>query len=176
MQDLNWIKESGKDPSAFAGLYNKYFRQIYLFVLKRIDDQDISDDITSQVFMKAMLNLHKYEFKGLPFSAWLYRIASNEVNYYFRKSGKMRCISIEDAGLNRLMDEISENDNSDSEENLLKAFQNLSQEEIQILELRFFENNSFKEVGYILNITENNAKVKTYRALDKLKKKMMNDK
>jgi RNA polymerase sigma-70 factor, ECF subfamily len=166
------IRKAQADPNRFAPLYDKYYKQIFLFAYRRVDDEDIAADLTSQVFMKAILNLQKYEFKGVPFSAWLYRISANEINQFFRTSKKTRSISIEDSGLERLKQEIEELDDDEQEkENLLMECMNcLSKDEIQYLELRFFEDHSFKEIGYMLSITENNAKVKTYRILDKMRK------
>jgi RNA polymerase sigma-70 factor (ECF subfamily) len=170
--ELEIIEKAKADPNRFTPLYNKYYKQIFLFVYRRSDDEDIAADITSQVFLKAILHLPKYEFKGVPFSAWLYRIASNEINQFFRSSRASRAISMEDAGIERLQEELSDDDsdNKEKEQLLLESMNHLTKEEIQYLELRFFEDRSFKEVGYILKITENNAKVKTYRILDKIKK------
>lgn len=170
--ELLIIRKAQSDPNRFAPLYDKYYKQIFLFIYRRADDEEISADLTSQVFMKAIINLPKYEFKGVPFSAWLYRIASNEVNQHFRKHKTTRAISIEDSGIDRLAHELSELDEDAAikEQVLTEGLQHLSKDEIQYIELRFFEDHSFKEIGFILNITENNAKVKTYRILDKIRK------
>jgi RNA polymerase sigma-70 factor, ECF subfamily len=169
--ELAIIAKAKTDPNRFSALYEKYYKQIFLFVYRRIDDEDLSADLTSQVFLKAILNLPKYEYKGVPFSAWLYRIASNEVNQHFRQTKLTRVISIEEDGLSRLVGELSEETEERDQEDIIMASLNyLTKEEVQYLELRFFENKSFREIGYILLITENNAKVKTYRIIDKIKK------
>jgi len=170
--ELLIIRKAQSDPNRFAPLYDKYYKQIFLFIYRRADNEETSADLTSQVFMKAIINLPKYEFKGVPFSAWLYRIASNEVNQHFRKNKTTRVISLEDSGIDRLAQELSEldDDTTIKEQVLTEGLQNLSKDEIQYIELRFFEDHSFKEIGFILNITENNAKVKTYRILDKIRK------
>ena len=89
--EKNWNEEevltlSRTDPEAFKSIYTKYFKKIFLFVLHRIGEKQISADITQQVFLKALMGLSKFQFKGLPFSAWLYRIAINECNDFFRKT------------------------------------------------------------------------------------------
>jgi RNA polymerase sigma-70 factor, ECF subfamily len=169
-QELRYIEKAKSNPEDFAPLYEKYYRQIFLFIYKRTDDEDISGDLVSQVFMKALLHIKKYEFRGLPFSAWLYRIASNEINMHIRAKKLERAIHIENVGLERLTEEVESEPDLEKENLVMETFNELSTDEIQYLELRFFENKSFKEVGYILNVTENNAKVKTYRILDKIKK------
>jgi RNA polymerase sigma-70 factor (ECF subfamily) len=170
--ELQLIRRAQSDPNRFAPLYDKYYKQIFLFIYRRADDQELSADLTSQVFLKAITNLPKYEFKGVPFSAWLYRIASNEVNQHFRKHKSERSVSIEDAGLERLIQEITgiDEETQMKEKILMDGIQQLSQEDLQFIELRFFEDRSFRDIGFILNTTENNAKVKTYRILDKIRK------
>jgi RNA polymerase sigma-70 factor, ECF subfamily len=82
------IKRSQTDPEAFKPLYEKYFKKIFLFVLRRVGEKEIARDITQQVFLKALNSIRKFQLRGLPFSAWLFRIAINECNDYFRKSKK----------------------------------------------------------------------------------------
>ncbi|HEY8399690.1 MAG TPA: sigma-70 family RNA polymerase sigma factor [Cytophagaceae bacterium] len=173
--ELDLIRKAQNNPKYFAPVYDKYYKAIFLFIYRRTDDEDLTADLTSQVFMKALVNLAKYQFKGLPFSSWLYRIAANEVNMHFRKHQSSRAISIEDEGLARLLSELHENpmehtEAMDVEELITESLGSLEEEDLQFLELRFFEGRSFKEVAYITGITENNAKVKTYRILDKIKK------
>ena len=171
-QEALYIERARKDPERFAPLYDKYYKAIFLFIYRRTDQEELTADLTSQVFLKAIVNLPKYQFKGLPFSAWLFRIAINEVNLFFRSKKNIMAISLEDAGIERLREELDES-RQHSEENerlLAQSFTFLEQEELQLLELRFFEDRAFKEVAYLVGITENNAKVKTYRVLDKLKR------
>ena len=129
-------------------------------------------DLCSQVFLKAMQNLHKYEFKGVPFSAWLFRIASNEIAQHFRKINKNRVITLEENNTKDLEDEFEDKADLEINIKILKAvIQDLKPAEVELLELRFFEKRPFKEVAQILDITENNAKVKIYRLLQKMKKR-----
>ncbi len=166
------IKRAQTDPACFGPLYDSYYKPVFLFVYRRTDDEDLTADLTSQVFLKAITYLPKYEHKGLPFSAWLFRIAVNEVNMFFRKHKNRRSLSIEDESLERMAEEIGETDKEEKIELLLKGIQELDEEDVQYIELRFFEDRSFKEIADIMNITENNAKVRTYRILDKIKKRI----
>ncbi len=172
LQELQIIEEAKKNPQKFGMLYEKYYKGIFIFIYKRIDDEMLSEDLCSQVFMKAMANLHKYKYKGVPFSAWLFRIAINEVNLYFRKNKNQRAISLEDAGIYRLGEEMSfsKSDEEEKIESIVECLNHLSKKEVELLELRFFENRAFKEIAYILNISENTAKVRSHRLIDKMKK------
>ena len=141
-------------------------------MLKRVNDETFAADVTSQVFLKTMLNLKKYRFKGLPFSAWLYRIAINEVNQFFRDTKNQRAVSMESSQLADIMEEVEESSDDTGMQRMLATLDSLSPDEIQMVELRYFERMPFKEIALIYNITENNAKVRMYRILGKMKKKM----
>lgn len=164
------IQKAQADPACFGPLYDSYYKPVFLFVYRRTDDEDLTADLTSQVFLKALTYLPRYQHKGLPFSAWLFRIAVNEINMFFRKHKNRRSLSIEDESLDRLAEEIGEGEQEEKITLLLTGIQQLALEDVQYIELRFFEDRSFKEIGDIMNITENNAKVRTYRILDKIKK------
>ncbi|MDH5366894.1 MAG: sigma-70 family RNA polymerase sigma factor [Cyclobacteriaceae bacterium] len=165
------ISAAQDNPKAFKKLYERYYGAIFGFVFKRINDKDSTADITQQVFLNALTNIKKYKHKGVPFSAYLYRIAINECNGFFRKMNNTRYLVVDEECKNSLIDELIPSDDHDVKMNqLIELLKKLDVKEIQLLELRFFENHPFKEVGYILNISENLAKVKTYRLLSKMKK------
>lgn len=165
------VLKAQADPEAFRPLYEKYFRQIFLFVLHRVGDKQLAADITSQAFLKALLHLRAFRFRGLPFSAWLFRIALNECNDHFRKNRRYRVVTIEDHIVDNLYDEMTGNACEEELRQQLPAIlQKLSVEELELIELRFFEQRPFKEVADIIGITETYAKVKVYRALQKMKK------
>jgi RNA polymerase sigma-70 factor (ECF subfamily) len=164
------ILASQADPKAFEPLYEKYFKRIFLFIHHRINDKAITADITSQTFLKALLNLHTFKFKGLPFSAWLFRIAINECNEFYRKNSRTRLVTIDEHAMNNLYDGLVADSRFDSlEQRLPEILQKLSIEELHLIDLRFFEQRSFKEVGQIMGITETFAKVKLYRTLEKMR-------
>lgn len=166
------IQKAQKDLASFAPLYEKYYKSIFLFIHRRIAEDTLTADLTALVFSKALYNLHKYQFKGVPFSAWLYRIALNEIQGYYRKSKKERIVSFTTDTLLILSKDIHEEEKileEEREEKLFESLQKLSQEEMEYIELRFFEGRSFKEIAYIRQVTENNAKVKTYRIIERLR-------
>ncbi|MBI3511373.1 MAG: sigma-70 family RNA polymerase sigma factor [Bacteroidetes bacterium] len=164
------VEEAKKEPSRFQALYNKYYERIFLFVWQRMDDKEAAHDVTSNVFLKAMLNLHKYEFKGVPFASWLYRIAKSEVYTVFRQQQAQRTVNIETVLLGDMAEEMEEDKYGAYIGILKEAVLELEEEDMQFIEMRFFEKRAFKEIAEIFGITENNAKVKTYRILEKLKK------
>ncbi|MCW3071207.1 MAG: sigma-70 family polymerase sigma factor [Bacteroidetes bacterium] len=162
------IERSKTDPNCFEPLYAKYYELLLKFVYKRVEAFDDSKEIVSIVFTKALVNISKYKDRGFPFSSWLYRIAINEINQFYRNSKKMRVISLDEKGIQNIASETSA-EKAEMISNLRQALRYLSEEEFLLIELRFFEERPFLEVAFILGITENNAKVKTYRTLDKLR-------
>ena len=166
------IQAAQREPAKFRTLYKRYYEPIYRFIFRRTSSEDLAADICSQVFLKAMQRLDKYQFKGVPFSAWLYRIASNEVAQHFRQVQKNRVVSIEDTNLSDMMDEMDEISSEVHRDQLILLLDDLKEIDLQLIEMRFFEQRPFKEIADILNITESNAKVKTYRILERLRKKL----
>ncbi len=167
------VKAAQQNTKAFEKLYERHYGLIFGFVLKRVNDKDTTADITQQVFVKALTSIKKYTYTGLPYSAYLYRIATNECNIFFRANSKKRFVVLDEEFSEGLIDQLGIEDTySSNMEKLKSTFQQLKAQEIQLIELRFFEMKSFKEVGYIMNISENLAKVKTYRLLSKMKKIM----
>ena len=136
--DFALVEAAKKNPAHFAPLYDKYFEQIFIYIIKKTQNEELTGDLTSQVFLKAILNISKYEDRGYPFSSWLYKIASNEVNLHFRKTNKTNEVEIKE-------------------------------KDMHLIELRYFEGLSFKEIGDILQISHGAAKIKLYRSLEKLK-------
>jgi len=167
------VEAAKKDPAKFAPLYEKCYEQIFRYIYQRSDDKEQAFDATQQVFIKAMESLYKYEFRGVPFASWLYRIASNEVNNLYRAQNAKRTVNIDSVGVYGMMEEMEETKIDKYHDMIVTIISDeLPEEELQLIEMRFFEKRSFKEIGEILNITENYAKVKTYRILEKLKKVM----
>jgi len=163
------IERAKLNPAHFAPLYKKYHEVIFRYIFKRVDEEETAYDITSCVFIKAITNLPKYEYRGIPFSSWLFRIAKSELYQSFRDKKAQRTVSIDSMQLGRVMEEFQIDESEHKRKVLLKILPMLKDNQLQLIEMRFFEKRSFKEIGEILDLTENNAKVKTFRALLKLK-------
>jgi RNA polymerase sigma-70 factor (ECF subfamily) len=164
-----------KNPARFSSLYTRYYERIFRFAYQRTADEEISADLSSQTFLKAYENIGKYKHRGVPFSAWLYTIALNEVNQYFRKTNKNRVVTIEENYVNNIKYELDNKEELEINIAMLgKVIQMLKPDELILIELRYFEERPFKEVGDILGITETNAKVKVHRLIQKMKE-LFND-
>ena len=167
--DFALVEAAKKNPAHFAPLYDKYFEQIFIYIIKKTQNEELTGDLTSQVFLKAILNISKYEDRGYPFSSWLYKIASNEVNLHFRKTNKTNEVEIKEKDVINLLDDIKSDNTIDLQDKLIQAMSSLKEKDMHLIELRYFEGLSFKEMGDILQISHGAAKIKLYRSLDKLK-------
>lgn len=166
------IQAAQRDPALFRPLYTRYYEPVFRFVFRRTADEELTADICSQVFLKAIQRLSEYSFRGVPFSAWLFRIASNEVAQFYRHQQKNRVVSAEESQIGDVAEEIEGEDNEALRAQLLVALDELKPGDMELIEMRFFEQRSFKEIADITGMTESNAKVKTYRILERLKKRL----
>ena len=170
-EELTLIEKAKMNPQFFAPIYSKYYDSIFRYIYKRVDEQEAAFDITSNVFTKALAALNKFEFRGVPFSSWLFRIAKSELYQSFRDKKASRTVNIDMVTIVQIVDDFCDDQSETNRQKLLQSLKLLKENELKLIEMRFFEKRSFREIGEILDLTENNAKVKTFRALIKLKKK-----
>ncbi len=168
-EELRWIEAAKLNPEQFRPLYEKYYKAIFSYLYQRMNSKDTAFDTTSQVFLKALTNLKTYEFRGVPFSSWLYRIAHNEMVQVFRKQKEQRVVNADINDLKFICEENKEVFFEEYIPALKKLIGKLNEKELQMVEMRYFEKRPFKEIAEILDITEINAKVRMYRIIEKLK-------
>ena len=119
--------------------------------------------------MQASGGLKNYKYTGIPFGAWLHRIASNEVKKHYRNKGIRKVFSLEESQVKELISAEEEDDLEGKLRQLVDFLKELDEEELMVVELRFFEEKGFKEIAYILDMKESAVKMRTYRTLDKLR-------
>ncbi len=172
MSEEEQILAAQKDSKNFRFLYEANYEAIFRFLYRKVNDEALAADLTAQTFIKALTNIHKFEYKGVPFSAWLYRIASNEFLKYYKKEKQMPVYSLEEETAKKLTnfsEELADERQQERINQLTKVLEKLPTKDMQMIELRFFEDKSFKEIGFILETTESAAKMRTYRILEKIK-------
>lgn len=158
------------NPDAFTDLYNHYFPKVYAFVMRRTGHQQIAEDLTSQIFLKAFAKLPKFNITSAPFGAWLFRIATNTVTDHYRKSSTNKEFSAEvlpeKIDLSQDADElIIENE---AKELVLSLVAKLPKKDQEIIQLRFLAELGVKEISAIVELSPNVVSVRIYRALKKL--------
>lgn len=173
MIESDEIRAAQKDLAKFSILYDRYYVQIFRFIYKRTDSEEIAADLAQQVFLKAMKNLKSYSFRGLPFSSWLFRIARNELFMEMRSSRVKRTVYVQTEQLIQVAEEAGVEDKEEQIAILTKVLQNLESDELELIEMRYFENRPYQEIAEILNISEGNAKVRLHRVIQKMKSKLI---
>lgn len=161
------------DAEAFGRIYDGYVERIYRFVFFRVDDQQTAEDITSQVFLKAWSNLDRFEFTRTPYIAWLYTIAHNTVIDHYRT--RKITTALEDV-------QLSQPDDAEAVENQIDltvemktikvAMQNLTDDQQQVLHLRFIEGMSNTEIAQQLGKREGAIRALQMRGLQALAKQL----
>lgn len=167
------VEQAKKDPACFTELYDRYFEAIYRYVYRRVNSPETAEDLVSQTFFDALSHLKSYEFKGYPFSAWLYKIAHNNVLKWYRSNSRYQKVDLDNI-VELRSDEDVVNDLSIKNERGEVTFylEQLDYEDRELIRLKYFEEVSNIEIGQIMGVTANNVGVKLYRALKKLKQLM----
>lgn len=161
------IEKARENPAAFQPLYDQYYEPIFRFIYARIADEEEAADLCSAVFLKALQHLKTYEHKGFSFGAWLYKIAYNETLQYFRRHKRQRTVLISEEFLDTLYPAENELRHLLISK-LLEAIQELNYQEVQLIELKYWEKKGYQEIAYIMGISVTNAKTKMHRTYKKL--------
>jgi RNA polymerase sigma-70 factor (ECF subfamily) len=180
-EERELVRQAQKAPDAFARLYDHYYPKIFGYVLRRSANLEAAQDITSETFLKALGKLWQFRWRNVSFSSWLYRIATNEVNQYFRKVEYKRSVSLEELqeqGFELLSPHDPESELIEAQEELRQHqdFLEIQAKIVQlpgkyqeVITLRFFEKKQIKEIAEILGKREGTIKSLLHRAVEKLR-------
>ena len=164
------IEQAKYDREAFGKLYELYVDRIYNYVYYRTGDRHEAEDLTAWVFFRAIQHIDRYEDKGAPFSAWLYRIARNMLANWYRDNSKRSMISLESVSLQYLAeDPESAIERDQDREALLTAIRRLPSERQDLLILKHVERLSNIEIGQIIGRSEGAIKSLYHRTLVSLR-------
>lgn len=153
---------------AFGELYQLYMKPLYRFVYSKVGNQEVAEDLTQTTFLKMLESLSSFSF-GSSFKTWLYRIALNTVMDHWRSVYKGRTLPLEDfiGILKANSEEIDQEEQQKKEKLVHEVIMELSPREQRILELRFLQGYSIKEVAQELELSLSNVKVIQHRAIRK---------
>jgi RNA polymerase sigma-70 factor (ECF subfamily) len=174
-QDESLLVEQAKDDSeAFGLLYKKYIQKIYNYVYYRTGNHHDAEDLTAKTFQRAMKHISRYEQRGVPFSAWLYRIAHNVVANWHRDRSRRKVIALDELVLHHQRQQSPEGLVEDDEERkeLLQVIRRLAADRQELLILKFVEGMSNEEIGRIMGRSEGAIKSLYHRTLLTLRKEM----
>jgi RNA polymerase sigma-70 factor (ECF subfamily) len=160
------------DRRAFGELYEIYLPKIYTYLFYRTGNHADAEDLTSKVFQKVFVHLPGYEPQGLPFSAWLYRIAHNIVANWYRDQSRRKVVGLDEAIKHSTEEDPgSSAERSDERALLLGLIRKLPEEKQQLIILKFAEGYSNAEIGKIMGRSEGAIKSLYHRTLLLLREK-----
>jgi RNA polymerase sigma-70 factor (ECF subfamily) len=174
LNDLELIHRARDDREAFGVLYERYVQRIYAYIYYRTGNDFDAEDLTERVFMRALRHIGSYSDRGLPFSAWLYRIAHNLVANWYRDNSRRKEISLNESLPPAYTEEHPERALVENEERerLLVLIRSLAQERQELLILKFGEDLSNAEIGMIMGRSEGAIKSLYHRTLLALRDEM----
>lgn len=170
------VEAAQRDPEAFGALYERYLDAIFRYCVYRVHSREDAEDITAQIFMKALRALPRFQWQKVKFSAWLYRIAHNEVIDYYRKS--KATIDIEEVAF-KLEDDKPLPDemviNKEERAAVWQHVRKLPQHYQEIITLKFNDEMNYREIGEVIGKSESAVKMLFFRCFRKLREQMQDN-
>jgi len=164
------IEAAQKDPARFAELYEINFERVYAYAVRRVGNRAEAEDLTADVFQHALANLHRFEWRGIPFAAWLFRIAANLISDRWQRSG--REVADDSGQIESAQVSPVEIEEVERRATLYRLVDTLPEEQRRVVVLRFVEQKSIKEVARQIRKTEGAVKQLQFRALSNLRARM----
>jgi RNA polymerase sigma-70 factor (ECF subfamily) len=164
------IEAAQKDPARFAELYEINFERVYAYIVRRVGNRAETEDLTADVFHQALANLKRFEWRGIPFAAWLFRIAANLISERWQRSG--REIADETGQIESAQVGPVEIEEVERRATLFRLVDTLPAEQRRVVVLRFVEQKSIKEVARAISKSEGAVKQLQFRALSSLRARM----
>jgi RNA polymerase sigma-70 factor (ECF subfamily) len=180
--DQTLARRAKTDRDAFGLLYERHVTAIYRYVYYRVGSMEDAEDLTARVFARALKHVHNYNDRGVPFTAWLYRIAHNVVANFHRDNSRHPAVPLDEVDeLRSHAHESSDGDDGDQDqridsererERLLRAIRLLPEERQHLIVLKFVEQMQNAEIGQIMNRSEGAIKSLYHRTLLQLREVM----
>src|SRR5580658_9535852 len=162
------VEAAQRDPACFAQLYEDNFERVYAFIARRVHDRDHAQDLTADVFHSALKNLARFEWRGAPFAAWLFRIAANAIADRGKRASQLESIKLR---------EIEEHDSSGAADlaevehraRLFKLVEKLPGDQRRVITMRFAQQKSIAEIAGAIGRSEGAVKQLQFRGLQSLR-------
>ena len=159
------IEAAQRDPSRFGELYEENFYRVYAYVARRVGNRHQAEDLTADVFREALAGIGNFEWRGVPFAAWLLRIASHAIADHFHRLGR-------EAGNPAVEPDRPAPDEIERTAILFNLVEQLPEAQYRVIQLRFVEQKSIREIAQALGRSEGAVKQLQLRALENLRAQM----
>ncbi|MDW7992692.1 MAG: sigma-70 family RNA polymerase sigma factor [Anaerolineae bacterium] len=174
LDEVELVRRAKEDPEAFGLLYERYVTRVYRYFFYRTGDVQDAEDLTARTFYRILKHLPRYQERGLPFSAWVYRIAHNVVANWLRDRSRHPVVGLESLrGIPTPEgDLIARLEEREEQEALIQAIRRLPPDRQELLYLKFVEEMSNAEIGAILGRSEGAIKSLYHRTLVELRRQL----
>lgn len=159
------IESAKRDPRGFGELYERNFERVYSYVVSRVHDRSEAQDVTAEVFHQALANLDRFEWRGVPFAAWLYRIAANAIVDRAQRVAREASID-QDARDETDLEEVEQR------AQIFRLVADLPEDQSKVVRMRFVEGHSVREIAKELGRSEGAVKQLQFRALQNLRDRL----
>ena len=159
------VEAAQKDPGRFAELYENNFERVYAYIARRVGNREEAQDLTAEVFHQALANFARYEWRGLPFAAWLLRIASNAIADSWKSKARERGNPSSDEPLSHDID----TEDVEQRAKLFRLVTTLPDDQRRVIEMRFAQEKSIREIAKELGRTGGDIKQLQFRGLETLR-------
>ena len=175
-EERRLVEAAQCDTACFADLYENYFELVYAYVARRARDRSNAEDLTSEVFHKALANLSRFQWTGAPFAAWLFRIASNLIADRAKRLAKEGNVSFDENMLTSAPGQVQAAlEELERQAHTFRMVGKLAEDQRRVLVMRFAEEKSISEIASELGRSEGAVKQLQFRALQTLRAKLGTD-
>jgi RNA polymerase sigma-70 factor, ECF subfamily len=166
------IEVAQRDPARFAELYELNFSRVYAYIARRVGNREDAQDLTAEVFRRALANLGKFEWRGVPFAVWLFKMAANAIADRWKRAARETGNPSPDVAQDRSSAVEPDLEEIERRARLSQFVQRLPADQRRVIELRFAEEMSIREIAQVLRRTEGAIKQLQFRALETLRQRM----
>ncbi len=163
------VEAAQRDPARFVELYDRNFALVYAYVVRRVHQREAAEDLTSEVFHRALANIGKFQWRGAPFAAWLLRIAANAMadrwQRVAREQGNPAAVDAEEVAP-------ADVEQAERHARLYRLVEKLPADQRRVIEMRFAEEKSIREIAGEMDRSEGAIKQLQFRALETLRARM----
>lgn len=172
-EERRLIQAAQRDPARFADLYEKYFELVYAYVVRRVRSRQEAEDLTAELFHKALRSLPRFKWTGAPFAAWLFRIASNMIADRAKREAREQRVELDEdsatSAASRLQSSVEE---VERRARLFRLVGELNHDQRQVVMMRFAEEKTIREIAQTLGRSEGAIKQLQFRALTNMRAKL----
>lgn len=166
------VEAAQMDPARFGDLYEIHFERVYAYVAKRVRNRDLAEDLTAEIFQKTLANLPRFQWRGAPFAAWLFRIAANVIADRFKSAAREAPVaddSMIDSATTQPQPNLEENERRAQ---LFQMVRQLPDDQRLVIGMRFAEDRSIREIAEQLGRSEGAIKQLQFRGLQNLRSQL----